>query len=305
MILRIFTWTIGLAFVALASVGGYYFYSVRALDVIQLTDDLYMLKGRIGGNVAVLRTTEGTVIVDTLMFPTQAETLREKVADLTGQPIIMIINTHWHPDHTNGNPSFDAGIRVVSTEKTLEHLKPYAAQVWEDGTTTNLPNETFATERELSVGGKTLRLIHPGRGHTDGDLVVQFVDENVIHAGDLVVHGHYPNIDLRRGGTIQGWSATLDNVLALPFDSVIPGHGTMTDRGGIIQFQTFLDELAAVGRDAAANDQTLDEAIATANLTADAGYAPMSFMFRTRFDRDFVIMRAWEEATGKTVAPDS
>ncbi len=301
MILRILKWAIGLVILAVTSYGGYYYYSVTSLDTTQLTDDLYMIKGLIGGNVAVLRTAEGTVIVDTLMFPGQAETLRKKASELTGKEVIMIINTHWHPDHTNGNPTFDGGIRVISTERTLEYLKPYAAQTWERDT--NLPNETFTMEREISVGGKTLRLIHPGPGHTNGDLVVHFVDENIIHTGDLVVHGHYPNIDLRHGGTVQGWGATLDNVLALPFDAAIPGHGTMTDRDGVRQFQTFLKQLATVGRDAAANNNTLDQTIATADLTADADYVPMSFMFRVRFDREFVIMRAWEEATGKSATP--
>ena len=56
-------------------------------------------------------------------------------------------------------------------------------------------------------------------------------------------------------------------------------------------------------RDAAANNNTLDQTIATADLTADADYVPMSFMFRVRFDREFVIMRAWEEATGKSATP--
>ena len=66
----------------------------------------------------------------------------------------------------------------------------------------------------LQVGGKTLELIHPGAGHTDGDLVVLFRDEQVLHTGDLMFSGYYPNIDLEAGGGVQQWVATLETCCA-------------------------------------------------------------------------------------------
>jgi glyoxylase-like metal-dependent hydrolase (beta-lactamase superfamily II) len=94
------------------------------------------------------------------------------------------------------------------------------------------------------------------------------------------------------------WPATLDSVLLLEFDTVIPGHGLTTDRAGIRQYQTFLEQLGEIGRDAAARGLSLEETLATDQLTADSGYEPLAFIVSLGLDRPFVLRRAWEEATG-------
>lgn len=277
--------------------GGYVFLQFRSLDVEPLSDDLFVLRG-FGGNVAVLRTEAGTVIVDTMTLPLQGERIRETARELTGAETVLVINTHYHLDHTHGNPAFEPGTRVLSTERTLFHLKALDAEFWSGDAAELLPNETFVDRQTLAIGGKTLELVHPGRGHTDGDLVVVFADEDVIHMGDLHFNGHYPNIDLEAGGTVMGWPATLDRVLPLDFDRVIPGHGPTTDRAGIAQFREFLVQLGEIGRQAAADGSSLEQTVATDRLTADEGYEPIRFIVSLGLDRAFVLQRAWEEATG-------
>ena len=99
--------TVLLVFVVLiAVVGGYVFMQVRALDVEQLSDDLYVLRG-FGGNTAVLRTDAGTVVVDTMTLPLQGTRIRETARELTGADTVLLINTHYHLDHTHGNPAFE------------------------------------------------------------------------------------------------------------------------------------------------------------------------------------------------------
>ena len=88
----------------------------------------------------------------------------------------------------------------MSTERTLSHLETLDADFWE-GDAALLPNETFSDRISVEIGGKRLELMHPGRGHTDGDLVVLFADEGYIHMGDLLFNDHYPNIDLEAGGS--------------------------------------------------------------------------------------------------------
>ena len=130
-------------------------------------------------------------------------------------------------------------------------------------------------------------------------MVVVFVEEDTIHMGDLLFNKHYPNIDLEAGGTVVGWSATLDKTMELPFTKVIPGHGEITDRDGIRQYQTFIEQLAEIGRTAAANGWSEEETQVNAELTADAGYEEIAFVgLPIGLDRPFVIRRAWEEATG-------
>ena len=283
--------------VLLLVLGGYVYQQVSSLDVERLSDDLFVLRG-LGGNTAVLRTDAGTVVVDTMTLPLQGERIRQTARELTGAETTLLINTHYHLDHTHGNPAFKPGTRILSTQRTLRHLKTLDADFWVDDAAELLPNETFTDRQTLTIGGKTLELVHPGRGHTDGDLVVVFVDERVIHMGDLHFNGHYPNIDLEAGGTVQDWPETLDRVTPLGFDRVIPGHGSTTDRGGIAQFREFLVQLGEIGRRAAEAGTSLEETIATDELTADAGYEPIRFIVPVGLDREFVLQRAWEEATG-------
>ncbi len=295
-------WQILIAVVVLILIvgGGYLYTQVRALEVEQLSDDLWVLRG-FGGNTAVLKTRAGTVVVDTMTFGIQGDHIRETARELTGMPTAMIINTHYHLDHTHGNPAFEPGTRVLSTERTLQYLHTVDGDFWQGGAAQLMPNETFSDRQTLFVGDKKIELVHPGAGHTDGDLVVIFVDEGVAHLGDLFFNSHYPNIDLEAGGTVQAWPATLDNVLALNFDRVIPGHGATTDRNGIRAFQRFLQQLGDIGQQAAAENWTLEQVRSTAALTEDAGYVPIEFIVSLGLDRGFVLQRAWEETTGQFV----
>ncbi len=268
------------------------------LEVARVTDDVHAIYG-MGGNVGVLSTDRGALVVDTMTFRVQGSRILDLAERLGGGPVHGIVNTHYHSDHTHGNPAFPAGTRIVATEKTLAYLKQVDAAYWQGAAAGTLPNETFRNEHELSVGDKTVRLIHPGRGHTDGDLVALFVEDRVLHTGDLFVNGRYPNIDLEAGGSVREWVAAIDRVLQLDFDKVIPGHGPVTDRDGLVAFQTFMRQLADVGAQAARNGWSLDETEREAALDADAGYQPISIPFVMKLDRAFVVRRAWEEATNK------
>ena len=142
-----------------------------------------------------------------------------------------------------------------------------------------------------------------GRGHTGGDLVVLFVEDRVLVAGDLFFNGSYPSIDLEAGGSVREWGPTLDGVLGLDFDAVIPGHGPVTDRAGLVGFQRFIRELWSVGQRAAERGQSLSETLETARLTTDADMEMVSIPFLMRRDRDVVVRRAWEEASGAVESP--
>jgi len=268
------------------------------LEVARVTDDVHAIYG-MGGNVGVLSTDRGALVVDTMTFRVQGSRILDLAEQLGGGPVQGIVNTHYHSYHTHGNPAFPAGTRIVATEKTLAYLKHVDAAYWQGAAAGTLPNETFRNEHELSVGDKTVRLIHPGRGHTDGDLVALFVEDRVLHTGDLFFNGRYPNIDLEAGGSVREWVAAIDRVLQLDFDKVIPGHGPVTDRAGLVAFQTFMRQLADVGAQAARNGWSLDETEREAALDADAGYQPISIPFVMKLDRAFVVRRAWEEATNK------
>jgi glyoxylase-like metal-dependent hydrolase (beta-lactamase superfamily II) len=248
----------------------------------RVTDDVHVLFGA-GGNVGVLAT-------------------RERAEELGHGPVQALLNTHHHLDHTHGNPAFAPGMRIVAAERALDYLKHFDADYWTDGAEERLPNELVSDVSELSIGNKTIRAHHLGRGHTGGDLVVLFVEDRVVHTGDLFFHARYPRIDLEAGGSVPAWIATLDRVLELEFDRVIPGHGAVTDRSAVEGFQRFLSEVWQVAQSAAAQGLTQEEMLATASLTSDAGYAPGGLPPFVTFERDDVLRQAWDEATGSVSA---
>ena len=293
---RFLVWTV----VVVAALGGAFWWVIGRLDHVRLTDSVHVYTG-VGGNVGVLVTSEGVVVVDTMTFVRQGELIRRAVRELTDQPIVTVLNTHYHLDHTHGNPAFPVGTKVVSTGKTLQHLRELDGSYWKERPAQDLlPNDTFdAGSKEMRLGGKTIRSYYFGRGHTDGDMVVLFVEDRVLHTGDLFSNGRYPNIDLEAGGSVREWVAAIDRVLELDFDKVIPGHGPVTDREGLRAFQKFMRQLADAGDQAMKNGWTLEQTEREAKIDADAGYKTMSIPFVVKLDRDFAVRRAWEEATGK------
>ena len=273
------------------------YHELGSTEVVRLTDDVHAILGQ-GGNVGVLRTGQGAVVVDTMAFQIQGRRILELAQELGDGPIQAIVNTHYHWDHTHGNPSFAPGSRILATEKTLAYLLEVDADYWSGGAAGTLPNETFSDEQIVKVGDKTLRLLHPGRGHTDGDLAVLFVEDRVLHTGDLYFNGIYPDIDLEGGGSVRAWVASIDRLLELDFDKVIPGHGPISDREGLVAFQNFVRQLAELGASAERERMSLRDTQRSAAFDADAGYETTYIPFLIDTDRDFVIRRAWEEAHG-------
>ena len=291
----------GVLLVLLMAAGTYIYIQANALETEQVSEDLYVIYG-MGGNVGVLRTGEGAIVVDTMTLASQGERILEKAKELTGEDVVMIINSHYHLDHTHGNPGFPVGTRVLSTEKTLWHLEQTDQNHFAD-TPELLPNETFGESRRVSLGNKNLFLLHPGRGHTDGDLVVWFEEEKVIHMGDLFFNRRYPNIDLEGGGSVQAWPGSIDRVFeALEFEQVIPGHGPLSNAAGLRQFQGFLRQLGEIGVRAKETGKTLEDTIAGDELTEDAGYEKITMLgVPIGLDRPFVLQRSWEETHGEFV----
>ncbi len=285
--------------VVILCAGGYGYTQIRQLNVEQVTDRLWVLTG-IGGNVTVLKTGAGAVLVDSMTFATQGARISALARELTGEPVVMVINSHFHIDHSHGNPGFDPAIDVVATPKTLQHMRnsdPIPGY-WEGDAAELLPNKLVERTEEITVGDQRIQLIHPGRGHTDGDLIVLLPQQETVVLGDLLFHRRYPNIDLEHGGSIAAWSQTLDHILALPFRRVVPGHGKVTDADGIRQFQRFLDQLIAVSEKVRAESWSREQAIMSGTLTEDAGYETISVPLLFTLDRQFVLGRAWDEAHG-------
>jgi len=207
------------------------------LAIHKVKDDLYEIEGD-GGNVAVYITGEGVILVDD-KFERDYEGITAKVKSVTDQPIKYILSTHHHSDHSGGNVKFLPAVEIISTQNArtniLEHKQPNAAGV--------VPARlTFTDEFSVFLGGKEVRARYYGRGHTNGDAIIYFPALKTIHTGDLMA-GTTPLIDYTGGGSLIEWTKTLDEALKLDFDTVIPGHGPVTNKAGLVTYRNNVEKL--------------------------------------------------------------
>jgi glyoxylase-like metal-dependent hydrolase (beta-lactamase superfamily II) len=163
---------------------------------------------------------------------------------------------------------------VIAHENVRANLSDIQQPYYEDtpGTPIGLPNITFADALALHVGGKEVWTRHYGRGHTSGDVIVYFPELKAIHTGDLFLStgrerapdrppGVNIYVDYAQGGSFLEWTDTLDRVLELDFDTIIPGHGPVSTRAELVQFRSDLeamrDRIAGLIRMGASKQQVL------------------------------------------------
>lgn len=184
-----------------------------ALESTVLRPGLTRLSGE-GGNIVLLRTAAGGVLVDS-GTAAQGDVLFETVAAaLEGRRVEALFNTHWHLDHTGGNDVFGkGGTRIVAHENTRLWMSTDYYVDWQDRryhprAPEALPTDTFYTHEpqpiRTEIGGVAIEYAYLREAHTDGDIYVFFPDSNVLVAGGAVSAGAYPVLDFATGGWIGG-----------------------------------------------------------------------------------------------------
>ncbi len=212
------------------------------LGIEKVADDLFVIIGS-GGNVGLLVTDEGVVLVDA-KFEQDYDGIMAQVKSVTDKPVKYVINTHHHSDHSGGNTRFIEVAEIISHKNARANITD--AKQPGAPATMKPARITFTDETSVFLGGKEVRARYFGRGHTNGDVLVYFPAQRVLHTGDLMA-GVTPLIDYSGGGSIVEWSKTIDGAMAaLDFDKVIPGHGTVTNRAGL---QTYRDNVVKMRTD--------------------------------------------------------
>ncbi|MEI9972329.1 MAG: MBL fold metallo-hydrolase [Ignavibacteriota bacterium] len=170
----------------------------------------------------------GVILVDD-KFAADAPNIVAKVKSVTDKPIRYVLNTHQHGDHTGGNEAM-----LAANAEIIMHKNARANMV--TGKMPGLSHVTFSDESQVFLGGKEVVAKHLGRGHTNGDAVIYFPSEKVLHTGDLFVVGA-PYCDANNGGSIKEWDRTVQKVLdQYPFEIVIPGHGPVSKREDLVKW---------------------------------------------------------------------
>jgi len=200
----------------------------------KISANLWVIVGN-GGNVAVMPTSDGVILVDD-KFAQDAPEIVAKVKSISDKPIRYVLNTHQHGDHTGGNEAMlAAGAEVIISKQARANMVT--------GKQPGLPRLTFSDEQQVFLGGKEVLAKYVGRGHTNGDAVVYFPGERVLHTGDLFVSQGAPFCDTANGGSIKDWDATVQKALQLDFDTVIPGHGPVVKKADL---QKWVQTLATI-----------------------------------------------------------
>ncbi len=221
-----------------------------------------------GGNIGVSYGEDATLMIDDQFAPLSTK-IETAVADLGATPVKYVVNTHWHGDHTGGNEHFGGtGATIFAHDNVRVRLLEPST----DGQATAreaLPVVTYPQGMRFHLNGDTINVMYFGGGHTDGDSVVMWEEDNVIHMGDLYfkING-YPFIDVNSGGSVYNAMRTLDIVIAMIDDDtkVIPGHGPMSNKAELVAYRAIIGE--AVSRIDALREEgmTIEQAVSAQPL---------------------------------------
>ena len=209
-----------------------------------------------GGNVGVFVSDNDVVLIDN-KYEIIEDVLMASLRKITDKPIKFIINTHFHHDHSDGNRAFgEKGIPIISHQnakkRMMEDIELYGGIygfikdfVQPKYDNASLPVFTYESKMTISQGNEEIELYNFWKAHTDGDSVVVFKNNNIIHTGDAFVRYGYPYVDLNNGGSINGLIDFLGTLELLCDDNtiIIPGHGGLSKKEDVTNLKNTLDDL--------------------------------------------------------------
>src|SRR5260221_1664410 len=240
------------------------------IKATKVSGNIYMLEGQ-GGNIAASVGEDGIVIVDDEFAPL-AEKIQAALKNLgiTDKPVRFVINTHYHGDQAGGTAPFaTSGSTVIAQDNVRKRLA--SGGVAGKGGSMKMENKpaekaalpiiTFEHDVTVHLNGEDTRALHFPSGHTDGDAIIFFPKNNVVHMGDDFVRYGFPFIDVAGGGSVQGMIDGVEKAAAqLPADvKVITGHGVLSNLDDVRAYLKMLKEPSAVVQKAIDAHKTFDQ----------------------------------------------
>lgn len=224
-------------------------------------------------NAGLIVDGEQSLLVDTLFDLKSTAAMLAAMRDATpaAASIDILVNSHADADHTFGN-QLVRNARIIASQATAHEftgLTPDKAQAMVNnaevlgegaryiaafvggngfdftGVEFTPPTETYERQHVLKVGDKDVQLYNVGPAHTAGDTLVHCVQDRVVFTADILFIGVHPAI---WEGSIDGWCAACDHILALDVDQIVPGHGPVTNKKGVQTFKHYLQFLTAETR---------------------------------------------------------
>ncbi len=212
-----------------------------------------------GGHDAVLVDTQFTKPLTRRLI----DTIGERVPDVT---VTTVVNTHANGDHCWGNDLFPLSV-IVSSRSTADgmadeippdrlaeligstpadsplgsYLRRYFGGFDFSEISVTQPTCAFTGEMEIDAGGTAIRLIEVGPAHTDGDVIAYVPDQGVVFAGDILFIGDHP---IMWTGPIENWIDACSRIVKTGAETIVPGHGPVTDAVGVAGFRGYLEHIA-------------------------------------------------------------
>jgi cyclase len=227
-------------------------------------------------NAGVITAPGGPTVIDALFTPSMTSALLGEVRRLSGAAPKRLLNTHHHVDHTLGNAGFPAETQVLAHAKAkaemertglgvleiIRRMAPHFGPELDRGVSVRLPDATFDGDAlELDVGGRSVRLLHLGGGHTRGDVLVHLPAERVLFTGDLAFLYVTP---LAFEGHVGNWMRILRRVIdEVDADTIVPGHGPVAPKSDLRLVLGYFERLHAHARAAFDADAPEEEALRT------------------------------------------
>ncbi len=250
-------------------------------DATKVKDNLYVIESSspvdrskfTGGNTGVFIMEAGVVVVDTKLAGYGPDIL-DRIRKVTPKPVVAIINTHTHGDHTGSNEGFPATVDIIAHENTklnMERMDPFKG-----AKASFLPKRTYKERLSLFSGNDRIELFYFGSGHTSGDTFILYPAIRTLQTGDMFPWKDAPFIDRANGGSGVAWPTTLAKLLSTvkDFDTVVTGHIPLATRQDLEEFQRYTADLLAAVQAAKKAGQSADAATAAINLSAKyKGYA--------------------------------
>lgn len=234
----------------------------------RVADDIYVFTSDLYAQVtaSVIITSAGAVVVDTLVYPDETRQIKRFVEGRLGVPVVYVINTHYHADHTTGTCFFSSA-RVISHALCRELLDKRGRASLEKSKSSSddlrevdlvLPDLVFESGTlTLHVGDKTLQLRH-SPGHSPDSIVCAVPEDRVLLAADTMMPLPY-FVD----GSYDDFVMSLKSLQSSYYENIVQGHGEVILRGEIDEkIQSDLDYLRRL-RDA------VDRALETGTSVED------------------------------------
>lgn len=200
----------------------------------------------------------GVISIDTCSTERRTRAYLAAIGRISTDPVRVVVNTHHHGDHTNGNCLLPEAT-VIGHRKCRDAVLASPIRAADAAFTPidwgelalRAPTLTFEDRLDLHVDDLTVELHHiGGPAHTTGDVVAWIPERSVLFVGDLVFHGGTPFVLM---GSVAGSLTALDRLRSFDAETVVPGHGPVCGSevfDGIEAYLRFVKDTAAAGRTA-------------------------------------------------------